>query len=146
MHLRMRAALCGAILMTFMASLTVYCLDNCIDEEGDKCQESKLMAVCGKPEYKRLMTSKCRKACGFCQPGTCTDTTTECGKPSISDICNHPTYLRMMRMRCPATCGHCDGDEKPNGGGNPDDNKPDDNKPDDNKPDDGDDECIEGAE
>ncbi|CAD5221607.1 unnamed protein product [Bursaphelenchus okinawaensis] len=111
-------------------------MDNCVDEPKANCDRSDIKSVCNHPMYKRLMNSNCRKACGMCQPGTCTDTTTDCSKPSISGVCSHPTYKRLMSKKCPVTCSACDGnDSNPSNPSNP------------NSPDSpgGDDECINGA-
>uniref|UniRef100_A0A915CS70 ShKT domain-containing protein n=1 Tax=Ditylenchus dipsaci TaxID=166011 RepID=A0A915CS70_9BILA len=83
--------------------------NNCVDLNGADCEKNILL--CENVYYSRLMSSDCRKTCGYCLPPNtpCQDNNTaDCQRWNINGFCTNTDYPKGMKLlQCPLTCGLC---------------------------------------
>uniref|UniRef100_A0A915E2G0 ShKT domain-containing protein n=1 Tax=Ditylenchus dipsaci TaxID=166011 RepID=A0A915E2G0_9BILA len=79
--------------------------NNCVDLNGADCEKNLLL--CENVYYSRLMSSDCRKTCGYCLPPNtpCQDkNTADCQRWNINGFCSNTDYPKGMKlMQCPLT-------------------------------------------
>ncbi|KAI1715143.1 shK domain-like domain-containing protein [Ditylenchus destructor] len=82
---------------------------NCADTNPTDCETNILL--CENVAYSQLMSTECRKTCGYCLPSnfSCQDKNkADCDRWNANGFCLGSEYPKGMKLlNCPVTCGLC---------------------------------------